>query len=243
MNTFPSQFSEILTPDGLRILHGEAESSHSAFSKSKQGLVMLRNALDRRKAEACINLLDRHLYELMRVAQSRIPSDSITGMQYNYSEALPKVMRFKSAVLQRKTARCYQAAERIGLVGMMRSESFVSFAEAITGLRLDPDLGIQAICYRHGDYVGPHNDHHPEDESLRKGYVDVHVAFVNDAVSQQFLIYEDRRHLSNVVDLSVRESVTVYKLPFWHYTTPLAAKSGRESEARRWLLIGSFRIL
>jgi len=38
----------------------------------------------------------------------------------------------------------------------------------------------------------------------------------------------------------VPSSVAVYRLPFWHYTTPLLAKRGREAEARRWLLLGSF---
>jgi hypothetical protein len=31
-----------------------------------------------------------------------------------------------------------------------------------------------------------------------------------------------------------------YRLPFWHYTTPLIAKRGQEARARRWLLLGSF---
>ena len=34
--------------------------------------------------------------------------------------------------------------------------------------------------------------------------------------------------------------IAVYRLPFWHYTTPLIARRGREHEARRWLLLGSF---
>jgi hypothetical protein len=32
----------------------------------------------------------------------------------------------------------------------------------------------------------------------------------------------------------------VYRLPFWHYTTPLAAKPGAEATARRWVLLGTF---
>jgi hypothetical protein len=34
--------------------------------------------------------------------------------------------------------------------------------------------------------------------------------------------------------------VNVYRLPFWHFTTPLAAKPGRADDARRWLLLGTF---
>jgi hypothetical protein len=32
----------------------------------------------------------------------------------------------------------------------------------------------------------------------------------------------------------------VYRLPFWHYTTPLVAKPGAEDAARRWVLLGTF---
>ena len=34
--------------------------------------------------------------------------------------------------------------------------------------------------------------------------------------------------------------ITAYRLPLWHYTTPLVAKRGREAEARRWVLLGTF---
>ncbi len=37
-------------------------------------------------------------------------------------------------------------------------------------------------------------------------------------------------------------AISIYKLPFWHYTTPLWGKPGREDAARRWLLLGTFRI-
>ena len=34
--------------------------------------------------------------------------------------------------------------------------------------------------------------------------------------------------------------VTCYRLPVWHYTTPMVAKRGREGDARRWVLLGTF---
>ena len=83
----------------------------------------------------------------------------------------------KTAFFRRRTSRSYQAAETIGLLRMMRSESFVLFAESLTGLKLNRDRGIQVSCYEHGDYAGPHNDHHPESEFLKDGFVDFHVMF------------------------------------------------------------------
>jgi hypothetical protein len=32
----------------------------------------------------------------------------------------------------------------------------------------------------------------------------------------------------------------VYRLPFWHYTTPLVGRPGKEDAARRWVLLGTF---
>jgi hypothetical protein len=126
---------------------------------------------------------------------------------------------------------------------MMRSESFAVFAEAITGYKLNRVWDVQVSCYEHGDYVGPHNDHHPESQLLRSGFIDLHVMFANEAVAHQYLVYEQNGHLSKLVDINRQGAVSVYELPFWHYTTPLVAKRNREREARRWLLLGTFSIV
>ena len=34
--------------------------------------------------------------------------------------------------------------------------------------------------------------------------------------------------------------LTLYRLPFWHYTTPLQAKRGQERKEARWVLLGTF---
>ena len=34
--------------------------------------------------------------------------------------------------------------------------------------------------------------------------------------------------------------LTLYRLPFWHYTTPLQAKPKQETKAARWVLLGTF---
>jgi len=39
-----------------------------------------------------------------------------------------------------------------------------------------------------------------------------------------------------VRDLAAVGGVTAYRLPFWHYTTPLEG----QPEARRWLVLASF---
>ena len=73
---------------------------------------------------------------------------------------------------------------------------------------------------------------------MKDGFVDFHVMFTNKAVHHQYLVYEHRGHFSKIVDINVQGGISIYRLPFWHYTTPLAAKRGREADARRWLLLG-----
>jgi hypothetical protein len=243
MKTFPHEFSELLTPYGKRVLKGEAENASSLFLNSKQYFVNLNKVIDKRAAKECAALLEKHLHKHLAVEQRKIDADSITGMIENYSETLSKTMRIRTAFLKRRTARSYVAAERIGLLRMMQSESFTDFVEAVTGLKLDRDLSLQVICYQQGDYSGPHNDHHPEEETIRDGFIDFHVMFPNESVAHQYLVYEEGRHFSRIVDVNTPGGISIYKLPFWHYTTPLAGKPGHETEARRWLLLGTYRIV
>lgn len=242
MKKFPRQFSDLFTPYGLNVLKGLAPSAHSLFRAKPLYFVNLDNIIEKKKAKTCAELLDRHLYPLLAIEQRRIRPESMSEMKYNYTELLNKTMRMKTAFFQRRTARAYEAAERIGLIQMMQSESFVRFAEVVSGLKLNREWSIQASCYEQGDYVGPHNDHHPESELVKGGYVDLHVMFTNDAVAHQYLVYEEKGHFSRQVDVNKQGSISVYKLPFWHYTTPLIGRKGREQEARRWLLLGTFSI-
>ena len=47
------------------------------------------------------------------------------------------------------------------------------------------------------------------------------------------------RHFSRI-ETAGPGRITAYRLPLWHYTTPLLARRGREAEARRWVLLGTF---
>jgi hypothetical protein len=163
-------------------------------------------------------------------------------MELNYSETLPKTLSNRTVILNGRRSPAVRKAAEIGLLGLLRSDSLREFAEAVSGYRLDPDPGCQVICYEPGDYVGPHNDHHPEDPHLKPGYVDLHITLSNRFVDHQWLVFEDRGFLTQVVNVGVQSGVAVSYLPFWHYTTPLVAKKGREGQARRWLLLASFAV-
>ncbi len=239
MRAFPAEFSDLLNAKGRKWIADHPAGSRPA---ARNGFFeLIDGIMDPAAARSCVRLLDRTIYPLLQHYVDRIPRGSISGMTRNYSEKLPKTMSMKTCILFNRRFRAYEPAESIGLVSMLRSDSLRELAEASTGLRLDRPAP-QVILYETGDYVGPHNDHHPQNDRVKNGFVDLHIMFSNDAVAHQWLVYEQERHLKNIRDINLKVGVAVYRLPFWHYSTPLAARRGREMGARRWLLIASFEI-
>ncbi|MFI4999147.1 MAG: hypothetical protein ACHQK9_04645, partial [Reyranellales bacterium] len=96
--------------------------------------------------------------------------------------------------------------------------------------------GLQVLRYGPGDYAGPHNDHHPENKRARRGYIDLHVSLCAPSVLHQWLVLSRAGHFSEIVSVAGPATVTAYRLPFWHYTTPLVGTA----RAARWVLLGTF---
>lgn len=240
MRRFPAEFSSLLTPAGRRVLAGRDPDLRGALADPKRRFLVLQGLVDPKKSEACRALLDRTMFPLLSPLEEPIPPEILLTQERNAEEWLPKTARQKTAYLQRRTARAYKEAERIGLVAMLKSESFGRFAATLAGRPLQATWGIQLLGYGTGDYVGPHNDHFPEEPDAADGYVDVHLTLANDAVAHQWLVYAERGHFTRIQPVHADGGITAYRLPFWHYATPLAAKPGREGEARRWVLLGTF---
>ncbi len=230
MDAFPAEFADLLNRRGRRLLERGPDSRAAGPAPR---LDFFTGLIDPAVAARCHALLDTHLRRHVKPLVKAIPSDSIWGMTRDYSETLGKAMRQKTIYFASARTEAYRQAQRIGLIAMLRSASLAAFAEAATGFRLERGNGVQATLYEHGDYVGPHNDHHPEEAHLRDGYVDVHLSFVNASVGSQLLICESADGHLNV-------PFAVYRLPFWHQATPLQGKRQRERDARRWLLMASY---
>ncbi|HKR66899.1 MAG TPA: hypothetical protein VJZ00_24445 [Thermoanaerobaculia bacterium] len=240
MDRFPNEFEDLLNAKGRRLLR-KAPQLEDLLAKRRTPIVLFEGVIDRDVARDCVRLLDESLYSTLHRMYTPIPREALTGMKKNYTDRLSKTVRVRTATLNSPKSIALNAAKEIGLSQMMSSPSFRQFAQAVTRENIREDYWArQVICYETGDYSGPHNDHHPERAETRNGFLDFHIMFSNDAVAQQLLIYEERRFLSSVHDVSKQPAVAVYRLPFWHYTTPLTAKPGQESRARRWLLLGSF---
>jgi len=237
---FPQEFADLLNRKGRKIL--EAPQKIDAFHRrGATPIIVFEDFIDPAIARRCIAALDEAMYPFLKRMHDPIPRERLLQQKKNYSETLKKTVRVKTATLNSSKSQALDAARAIGLAEMMSSDSFRRFGEAVVGAPLRRNhWGRQVICYEQGDYSGPHNDHHPESAVARNGFVDLHIMFSNDAVASQWLVYEERGFLSASHEVARRSGIAVYRLPFWHYTTPLVGRRGREGEARRWLLLGSF---
>ncbi len=239
MRQFPAEFEAFLSAKGRRLLAGRSELV-GALADPRRRFLAADALLDPRQIEAARKLLDEALLSHLARVNRPIPPEATWEMRENYAELLPKTMRVSTATFERKRGRAWQAAVEIGLAAMLGSESFRRFAEALAGRALAKSWGMQALCYGSGDYAGPHNDHQPENPKAKQGYIDIHLSLPNRDVAQQFLVYAQTGHFTKIESVTRPARITAYRLPLWHYTTPLVAKRGRESSARRWVLLGTF---
>ena len=232
MKRFPDEFAALLNRAPSRIGHVRLTNARP--------FAAIAGAIDPETTRAAASLLERRMAPHLMLLSRSIPPESIANQTRNHQERLPKTVRVRTAYLEREASAATRAAEAIGLVTMLRSASLRAFAERVSGRKLAEECGQQVLCYRPGDYAGPHTDHHPEDARAKSGYLDVHVSFATDGVAGQSLVYARRGHLSEVVNIGPGGLITAYRLPFWHYTTPLIAKPGPGARARRWVLLATF---
>lgn len=189
-----------------------------------------------------LRFLESQITPHLKHVRSPIDPTTITGMKRNYSDLLPKSIHNSSVMLDQPRRPATQVARASGLVTLLTSESLRKVAEQVSGFVLEPTPGLQVIRYQTGDYVGTHNDHHPEEKHLRDGYVDLQITLTNDDVERQYLLYEKDGYFNQFVNVGIPSGVSISMLPFWHQVTPLIAKPGRERTAHRWLLLVSFII-
>lgn len=234
-NALPAEFEDLLTRAGRRLLAGTHELC-GALANPRTRFLARDDLVDRRKAVELRRALDAALVDRLEPLEQPIPPESIFAMRRDYGEMLPKTSRARTIYFDSRREAGVKAAEQIGLVHLLRSASFRAFAEALAGRKLAAGWGLQVLRYGPGDYAGPHNDHHPENPRARQGYVDIHLSLCSPGVTHQWLVYSRAGHFSEIVPLAAPATITAYRLPFWHYTTPLVGKPG----AARWVLLGTF---
>ncbi len=236
MKKFPAEFSDFITDPNKHLKVPLPLGTNGDYVKWFPYIVKPS------MAKEAIVLLEKKLEPCMRIYNTPISKELIAKLRRNFTEALPKTFHNRSVTFNRPGTVAVAAAKKIGLLQMLSSKSLHRFAEEYSGYSLDREKRYQVIYYATGDYVGPHNDHHPEDWNLRDGYIDLHITLTNQFVESQFFIYERNGLLNQQVDISIPSGLTLSRLPYWHQVTPLIAKKGKEKQARRWLLLVSFSI-
>lgn len=235
MPDIPAEFEDLLSRAGKRVLAG-THPLCGVLADPKRRFLAAEDLIDRAKAARLRQVLETKLAETLEPLAQPIPPESIWEMRRDYGELLPKTSLARTIFFDSRREPGVKAAERLGLAKMMRSESFRAFAEALAGAKLASGWGQQVLRYGPGDYAGPHNDHHPENPRARRGYIDLHVSLCTPSVQHQWLVYSRAGHFSEIVSVAGASTVTAYRLPFWHYTTPLVGGP----KAARWVLLGTF---
>ena len=233
MNRFPEQFEALLSPVGREVLAGTHPASGALL---KEGFFAAQGLLEPTLLAGCRELIAK-TFEPTLIEISR-PVPSPTSSTESYEDTLPKVGRMLSVPVDGLDRFVSQRlAREIGLLQLLESESFRRFSEVLAGVPLGPLSAAQVLCNRPGDYAGPHTDHHPNEPGARDGYVDVHFTLTTPGVREQFIVYQRDGHLSAIAPIAIDGTVTAYRLPLWHYTTPLQTRAASD---RRWLVLGSF---
>ncbi|HET6618943.1 MAG TPA: hypothetical protein VFG64_03320 [Dongiaceae bacterium] len=222
------------------MLAGNAPDICAALADPRRRFVALSGMVSAPKAERLRVTLEREMAALLTDLSRPIPPETIWDMRRNYDDWLPKSVRCRTAYLENRRGAAWRRARELGLIDLLSSESLVAFAEAVLGRKLDPEGGQQILRYGQGDYSGPHTDHAPEIKRAAKGYLDVHLSLVGPGVAHQYIVYAKGGHFTEMVPVAETGCLTLYRLPFWHYTTPLQAKPKWERRAARWVLLGTF---
>jgi hypothetical protein len=239
-SAIPIEFEELLTPAGKRVLAGSAPNLCGALADPKRRFIALSGMVATSKAERLRATLEREMAGLLTDLNQPIPPETIWEMKCNYDDWLPKSVRCRTAYLENRRGAAWRRAKELGLIDLLSSDSLIAFAEAVLGRKLDPKGGQQVLRYGPGDYSGPHTDHTPEIKRAAKGYLDFHLSLASPGVAHQYLVYAKSGHFTEMVPVAESGCLTLYRLPFWHYTTPLQAKPKQERKAARWVLLGTF---
>lgn len=239
-SAIPTEFEDLLTRAGKRVLAGTAAGVCGALADPRRRFVALSGMVDRAKAERLRATLEREMSALLTDLSQPIPPETIWEMARNYDDWLPKSVRCRTAYLENRRGAAWKRAKALGLLDLLSSQSMIAFGEAVLGRKLDAKGGQQVLRYGHGDYSGPHTDHTPEIKRAAKGYLDFHLSLVGPGVAHQYLVYAKSGHFTEMVPVAESGCLTLYRLPFWHYTTPLQAKPKQEKKAARWVLLGTF---
>src|SRR3954447_16716688 len=132
----PTEFEDLLSPAGRRVLAGKDAALCGALADPRRRFVAQEGLIKKSAAEALRRTLEGEMLPLLTELAMPIPSETIWEMEKNYEEWLPKTVRVKTAMLESRRAKSYARAKELVVIDLLSSESFIAFAEAIAGRKL-----------------------------------------------------------------------------------------------------------
>src|SRR5260370_10414720 len=147
----PMEFEDLLSASGRRVLAG-TRARCGTLANPRTRFLGRDDLLDRRKAERVRRVLEASLVDTLELMERPIPPGSISAMRHDYGERLPKTSRARTIYFESRREPGVKAAERIGLVRLMRPASCRAFGEALAGPRLAPGRGPPGLAYRPGEH-------------------------------------------------------------------------------------------
>ena len=148
-NAIPAEFEDLLSASGKRVLAG-THALCGALADPRTRFLARADLLDRTKAERVRRVLEASLADQLELMARPIPPETISDMRHDYEERLPKTSRARTIYFESRREPGVKAAERIGLVRLMRSASFRAFAEALAGRKLASGWGLQVLLIATG---------------------------------------------------------------------------------------------
>ena len=117
---FPTEFEDLLSRAGRRVLAG-THPLCGALANPRTRFLAQDDLLDRTKATRVRRALEESLADKLEAIEKPIPPDSIWDMRHDYGERLPKTSRARTIYFESRREPGVKAAEKLGLVRMMRS--------------------------------------------------------------------------------------------------------------------------
>src|SRR5262245_22645053 len=116
----PSEFEDLLSRAGRRVLAG-THPLCGALADPRTRFLAAEDLIDRARAARVRKLLEEKLTQVLEPLERPIPPESIWSMRRDYGEKLPKTSRARTIYFESRREPGVMAAERIGLVRLMRS--------------------------------------------------------------------------------------------------------------------------
>src|SRR5919108_2153888 len=146
-SAIPTEFEDLLTPSGKRVLAGNAPAICGALTDPRRRFIALGGMVAKAKAGRLRRTLERERAAFLTDLSRPIPPETIWDMKRNYDDWLPKSVRCRTAYLENRRGKAWRRAKELGLIDLLSSDSLIAFAEAVLGRELNPKGGQQILRY------------------------------------------------------------------------------------------------